>query len=109
MRRDARLQYKLAKEAVKDSKAKTLAIIAIFFLPGTFVATFFATGMITFHEGQEGWTYAVVVVPLNFIIMISWVLWIRRKKNPYRESDKEYNVETINDPMLISKKVFKHD
>lgn len=88
---------------------KTLAIITIFFLPGTFVATLFATNMITFTKGQEGWIYAVVVVPLTGIIMVSWIIWIRKKKNPYREPDEERDLETLDDPMLITKKIFKWD
>ncbi|GAM33599.1 hypothetical protein TCE0_011r00612 [Talaromyces pinophilus] len=61
---DARLQYQLATETFVDSKAmKTLAIITIVFLPGTSVATLFATNMIEFESGQEGWIYVVVVIP----------------------------------------------
>jgi Mg2+ and Co2+ transporter CorA len=57
---------------------KTLAIITIVFLPGTFVATLFATNMIEFESGQEGWIYAVVVIPTTVLIMFAWVSWIKK-------------------------------
>ncbi|KAI0892849.1 hypothetical protein F4806DRAFT_499678 [Annulohypoxylon nitens] len=83
-RRDATLQYRLAKETSRDSKAmKTLAIITIIFLPGTFVSTLFGSdGMIHFQDGQKGWIYAVVVIPVTFVLMIAWIIW-NNMKNPY--------------------------
>lgn len=61
---------------------KTLSVITIVFLPGTFLATVFALDIITFKDGQEGWIYGAVVIPLTALMMICWLLWI--KKNPIR-------------------------
>lgn len=79
---DTRLQYKLAREALSDNKAmKTLSILTILFLPGAFVATLFGTNMFKFRPGQEVWIYFVVVVPVTFLLMTGWVLWL--KNSPY--------------------------
>ncbi|KAH0562508.1 hypothetical protein GP486_002800 [Trichoglossum hirsutum] len=74
---DARLGYRLSREAVKDSKAmKTLAIITIVFLPGTFIATLFATNMFHFQEGQQVRIYFAVTVPITFTMIVAWAIWI---------------------------------
>lgn len=42
---------KLAEEGLSDSQAmKTLSIITILFLPGTFVATIFTTDIVSFQN-----------------------------------------------------------
>ncbi|KAI1126422.1 hypothetical protein F5Y10DRAFT_244732 [Nemania abortiva] len=82
--RDARLQYTLAKETVKDSKAmKTLAIITIVFLPGTFVAAIFSTDLAPSKE-RQGPIFAAVVVPVTVVLIVAWIVWI--KTNPYGSS-----------------------
>jgi len=87
----------IAVQTAKDSKAmKTLALITIVFLPGTFVATMFATNMIKFRRGQMGWIYAVVVVPITTLLVVSWLVWYRKKSRvPYTrtlEDDEEEEV-----------------
>ncbi|GAB1316538.1 hypothetical protein MFIFM68171_06748 [Madurella fahalii] len=79
---DARLQYHLASESIKDSKAmKTLSIITILFLPGAFVATLFSTDMFEFGEGRGVQISFAIVVPLTVVIMAAWAWWIW--KTPY--------------------------
>lgn len=73
---------------------KTLAIITIIFLPGTFVATLFATNMVEFQPGQQGWIYAAVVIPFTVILVIAWALWLNKKA---REPDEEDRLESKED------------
>jgi Mg2+ and Co2+ transporter CorA len=87
---DARLQYRLAREAVKDSKAmKTLSVITILFLPGAFMATLFSTNMFTFDEGQEVRIFFGVFVPLTVVIMAIWLWWIRTTPYGTDKTDEE--------------------
>ncbi|KAJ8125676.1 hypothetical protein O1611_g7962 [Lasiodiplodia mahajangana] len=68
---DARLQYTLAKETVKDSKAKkTVATIMIVFLPGTFVAAIFSTDLAPTKE-RQGPIFAAVVVPVTVVLIVA--------------------------------------
>ncbi|RYP73460.1 hypothetical protein DL771_003632 [Monosporascus sp. 5C6A] len=90
--RDAKLQYILAKETVKDSKAmKTLAVITIVFLPGTFVAAIFSTDMGPTSKDRQVPIFAAVVVPVTFLLMVVWISWI--KKNPYGSSSTDIERE----------------
>lgn len=80
---DNNMQSRLAREALRDSKAmKTLSIITILFLPGAFVATLFSTNMFSFRgDYEEIWIYFVICVPLTAILMTAWILWLR--STPY--------------------------
>ncbi|KAF5660677.1 hypothetical protein FHETE_8840 [Fusarium heterosporum] len=84
---DSFLQAKLAREALRDSKAmKTLSVLTILFLPGAFVATVFSTNMFTFKSnGQQIWIYFAIVTPLTAVIMVIWALWL--KKTPHRADE----------------------
>ncbi|KAI1456733.1 hypothetical protein F4805DRAFT_218826 [Annulohypoxylon moriforme] len=94
-RRDAILQYSLTKETSRDSKAmKTLALITIVFLPGTFVTTLFGSdGMINFQDGQKGWIYAVVVIPFTLVLMIAWLIWNNTRN--LHNLDEEIGIRSI--------------
>lgn len=71
------VSIKLAKEALSDSKAmKTLSIVTILFLPGTFVATLFTTNVVSFKDSAaETMTYIEAVVPLTLGLMVLHGLW----------------------------------
>lgn len=78
---DAKVQFKLARETTKDSKAmKTLAIITIILLPGTFMATLFAVpDLLEFKKpGRKNQIYWGVTVPATFVLIVAWWLWVRR-------------------------------
>jgi hypothetical protein len=77
---DAKVQFKLARETTKDSKAmKTLAVITILLLPGTFMATLFAVpDLLNFKPGQKSQIYWGVTVPATFVTIVAWWLWVRR-------------------------------
>jgi Mg2+ and Co2+ transporter CorA len=84
--RDARIQLFLAKETIRDSKAmKTLAVITIIFLPGTFVAALFSTDLKPGPREVQLKVFAAVVIPVTVILIVAWVVWI--KKNPYGSSN----------------------
>ncbi|RAK78309.1 uncharacterized protein BO72DRAFT_527064 [Aspergillus fijiensis CBS 313.89] len=80
---DNNMQSRLAREALRDSKAmKTLSVITIVFLPGAFVATLFSTNMFSFQDNrQEVWIYFVISVPLTAVLLVAWILWLRN--TPY--------------------------
>ncbi|KAH6960250.1 hypothetical protein DER45DRAFT_155111 [Fusarium avenaceum] len=84
---DSFLQARLAREALRDSKAmKTLSILTILFLPGAFIATIFSTNMFEFKSnGQQIWIYFVIVAPLTIVLMVGWVLWL--KNTPHRTDE----------------------
>ncbi|KAK2596450.1 hypothetical protein N8I77_013340 [Diaporthe amygdali] len=71
------MSIKLATEGLSDSKAmKTLSIITILFLPGTFVATIFTTNVVSFQDSAaETKAYIAVVVPLTVVLMTLYGLW----------------------------------
>jgi hypothetical protein len=69
----------------RDTSAmKTVAIVTMFFLPGTFVASFFAMPMLNWDAaaynrivGRRFWIYWIVTVPLTFFVFALW--WARKK------------------------------
>lgn len=66
---------------------KTIAIMTILFLPGTFVATLFGMDMFSWGS-EEGvgdpkvsrffWVYWIISVPLTLFVVVTWLLWTRR-------------------------------
>ena len=80
----------------QDSIAmKTISILGIVFLPGTYVATLFGTGMFTWvGTGGERtsslkvspsmWIYWVITMPLTFVTLVVWLLWSRRENQASR-------------------------
>jgi Mg2+ and Co2+ transporter CorA len=84
----------LSKEALSDSKAlKTLSILTIIFLPGTFVATLFSSGMVHFKDSvHEARIFVAVANPVTVAFLVSYVLWIilwpqfkRQLEAPHRD------------------------
>ncbi|KAH7256109.1 hypothetical protein BKA59DRAFT_521327 [Fusarium tricinctum] len=102
---DSFLQARLAREALRDSKAmKTLAILTILFLPGVFIVTVFATNMFEFKSnGQQIWIYFVIVAPLTIVLMVGWVLWL--KNTPHRTDEETGpSLDIIRDGLKGNKK-----
>jgi len=88
--KDSRLNYSIARDSKKiaaatrkDSSAmKTIAILTIIFLPGTFIAALFSTGLFTFTEpssdsivSPEFWVYWAVALPVTILVLLIWALW----------------------------------
>lgn len=72
------MSINLAREALSDSKAmKTLSLMTILFLPGTFVATIFTTDLVSFRNSTaETTAYIEVVIPLTVVLMFLYGLWL---------------------------------
>lgn len=65
---------------------KTLAFLTTLFLPGTFVATIFSTGMFDWKNGSSQsdsgrvvselfWVYWAFTIPLTALVGVGWRLW----------------------------------
>lgn len=70
---------------------KTLAAVTVAFLPGTFVASFFAMPLFEWNAvgksmvvSKRFWVYWAVTVPLTFLTLVIWVLWTRRQARVHR-------------------------
>ncbi|KAL8787554.1 MAG: hypothetical protein Q9195_007726 [Heterodermia aff. obscurata] len=86
---DADYTAAIAIDGKRDGIAmKTIAILGILFLPGTFVATLFSMDM--FHFADSGktssltvspslWIYWAISVPLTIVTLLAWVLWSRKE------------------------------
>ncbi|KIN06847.1 hypothetical protein OIDMADRAFT_139651 [Oidiodendron maius Zn] len=83
---DNKLTAKMAATSSRDSTAmKTLALITTLFLPGTFVATVFSTGMFNWQSSAPNsssqivssyiWIYWAFTIPLTITVAFSWRLW----------------------------------
>jgi hypothetical protein len=79
----------------RDTSAmKTVAMVTMVFLPGTFVASFFAMPMLNWHATTLNeiatprfWIYWIVTVPLTIAVFAVW--WVRQKvKERKREKQK---------------------
>ncbi|KAL9086582.1 MAG: hypothetical protein Q9159_004099 [Coniocarpon cinnabarinum] len=87
---DAEYTAAIAVDGKRDSIAmKTISILGIVFLPGTFVATILSIDMFQWG-GVDGakssltvsrgiWVYFAITVPLTVLTIIVWLLWARRE------------------------------
>ena len=64
---------------------RTISVLGIIYLPGTFVATFFSMDMFDWNakEGNQIaskwlWIYFVVSIPLTVAILILWWMWTQQ-------------------------------
>lgn len=118
---DNRLNAKMAAASSRDSAAmKTLAFLTTLFLPGTFIATVFSTGMFNWHIDSESqraaterandsqsqannlelpeestisnlfWVYWAVSIPLTILVAIGWRVWWSLEKKRF---DRDVNAE----------------
>jgi Mg2+ and Co2+ transporter CorA len=71
---DATTSTAIAEETKADGAAmKTIAALTMVFLPGTFLASVFSMPML---EDAELSLYVAIVVPLTFVVVGCWWLWI---------------------------------
>lgn len=80
-------------DSKRDSIAmKTIAILGIVFLPGTFVATLFSINMFDWGGLNSGetksltvsrsiWIYWAITVPLTIVTFLVWMFWSRSENN----------------------------
>ncbi|KAH5281986.1 hypothetical protein HBI71_000230 [Parastagonospora nodorum] len=81
----AQIQTGLAKTTKEDSFAmRTIAIMTIAFLPGTFISALFSMDMFNWQAPQGAsvvssrfWIYWAITVPLTLLVFSIWTVWIR--------------------------------
>jgi len=81
----AEIQTGLAKTTKEDSFAmRTIAIMTIAFLPGTFISALFSMEMFNWQAPQGAsvvssrfWIYWAITVPLTLLVFSIWTVWIR--------------------------------
>lgn len=91
----------LASASKEDATAmKTLAAVTVAFLPGTFVAAFFAMPLFQWDAASDGmvvskrfWVYWAVTIPLTVLTLVVWVLWTRRQAKVHRVSEERAREE----------------
>ena len=106
--RDARLSYELgqtmkqiAGDSLRDSSAmKTISILTLVFLPGTFVSAIFSTTIFDFTNADAGagrygkvapawWIYLVCCVLSTLTTVGIWAIWMRWRQ--HRKGDRRRN------------------
>ncbi|KAJ9604492.1 hypothetical protein H2200_011328 [Cladophialophora chaetospira] len=107
MQSDAEYTAAIAVDGKRDSIAmKTIAVLGIIFLPGTFVATLFSINMFDWGFDNNGesaslsvsrsmWIYWAITVPLTVVTFLVWVLWSRREN---QKSSKRLKIYRSNSP-----------
>ncbi|KAI9729750.1 MAG: hypothetical protein M1834_006701 [Cirrosporium novae-zelandiae] len=97
----ARDSRTLAEATKRDSQAmKTIAIVTMVFLPGTFMASLFAMPFFNWDArpgkavlGDRFWIYWAVTVPLTLVTILSWVVWSIWKERMEAKKDKKAEEE----------------
>lgn len=94
---DAEYTAAIAVDGKRDSIAmRTIAILGIVFLPGTFVATLFSIDMFDWGDAKSGdsssltvspsmWIYWAITAPLTIVTLLVWMLWSRRENHKSSE------------------------
>lgn len=84
---DSGVTVRIGKAAQKDSAAmKTIALLTLIFLPGTFIATVFGMGFFNFSQGdgaqmpewsvsKDIWVYWAITIPVTGVTVLCWLLW----------------------------------
>lgn len=75
---------------------KTLSLVTMLFLPGTFIATLFSMPIIGWDSKGDGnfWVYWAIAVPLTLMTFAMWWIWTillerKRKMTHKRQMFKE--------------------
>ena len=70
---------------------KTLAVVTVTFLPGTFVSALFAIPVFDWDAGTNQsivssrlWMYWAVTIPLTILTIVPWLLWTRSANRSHR-------------------------
>jgi hypothetical protein len=87
----------IAAESKRDSTAmKTIAAVTMVFLPGTFVASLFSTPLFHwdknsgFGVASQIWIYWAITIPVTFLTIAVWWLWLRVQHAPYHQPPGRY-------------------
>ncbi|KAH7324465.1 hypothetical protein B0I35DRAFT_509206 [Stachybotrys elegans] len=79
--RDSKIQVRIGERAKAETAAmKTIAIITMVFLPGTFLATIFSMPFFQLESAglqisSQFWIYWVLTTPLTLLTLSLWVFW----------------------------------
>jgi len=81
----------IAEDTRRDSSSmKTIAVLTLFFLPATAMASIFGMSMFDW-KAKDGdtvvsrniWIYIVVAVVLTCLVLIIWILWFKLTQKKY--------------------------
>ncbi|TGO13245.1 hypothetical protein BTUL_0073g00130 [Botrytis tulipae] len=84
----------MALASKRDSSAmKTIAILGILFLPGTFVAN---GSNLSTAVSPSFWIYWVITLPVTLIILVLWYLWEKKRDGRFvRERNEREETEDL--------------
>jgi Mg2+ and Co2+ transporter CorA len=102
----ARIQTTIANTTKDDSYAmRTIAVMSIAFLPGTFVSSFFSMDMFNWQAPKGAsvlsfrfWIYWAVTAPLTLVVVLIWFFWLRAHKK--REVNGRKDSTPTNTPLF---------
>ncbi|EPS36405.1 hypothetical protein H072_10093 [Dactylellina haptotyla CBS 200.50] len=109
--RDSKLNLELARDSrmlaiasKRDSSSmKTIAVLTIAFLPGTFVSSLFAMPVLNWEAKSYGdvmtekfWVYWAVTIPMTALIILAWVAWVKRQ-SWLKSKDRQEGMKTFNE------------
>ncbi|CAG8950595.1 hypothetical protein HYFRA_00002804 [Hymenoscyphus fraxineus] len=92
-RKDNEYMQSIADATLRDSSSmKTIALLTMVFLPGTFICSFFSMTMFNWNS-QPGeplvspyiWAYFVAMVPLTLLVIAIW--WWKTKESRREQED----------------------
>ncbi|KAI9367654.1 hypothetical protein BJX61DRAFT_537875 [Aspergillus egyptiacus] len=85
------INLEFGRDARTDSNMmKTVAVVSMFYLPGTFVSGIFGTNFFNFEvdrpnkfsTADDFWMYWAVTIPLTLATIVIWALWHWRETYP---------------------------
>ncbi|KAE8375265.1 hypothetical protein BDV26DRAFT_268188 [Aspergillus bertholletiae] len=89
------VSHEMSRHSRYDNKVmKTLGIVGMVYLPGTFVSGIFGSNFFDFQSGakeswemsREFWLYWAVTIPLTLATFAVWALWHYRAKLGWKKS-----------------------
>ncbi|KAJ3515352.1 hypothetical protein NLJ89_g1802 [Agrocybe chaxingu] len=91
----------------------TIAILTMFFLPGTFISAFFSMAFVDSRPDEHGrlvvvvgpqiWIYAVVTIILTALVFCIWILWHHRRIGQQtKELDIENRAAGVQEPNVTN-------
>ncbi|KAF8850701.1 hypothetical protein BDZ45DRAFT_186193 [Acephala macrosclerotiorum] len=95
---DSRIAVQIGEATQVDSAAmKTISVLGLAFLPGTFICALFSTSFFNFSPGsstepqhwtvsEKFWIYWVVAIPVTALTVACWASWQRSCKGPLSHS-----------------------
>ncbi|KAK6351433.1 hypothetical protein TWF718_004593 [Orbilia javanica] len=120
--RDSKVNIELAKDSrmlaiasKRDSSSmKTIAVLTIAFLPGTFVSALFAMPVLNWEAKSYSevmtdkfWVYWAVTLPMTLLVVLAWVAWTKRQswlnRRDHEEGMKTYDEVDVEKAVSDSK------